>query len=172
MNWRNIRVIILQEQEFYIYIIQGSMDDYRISFSGKNDLYPNYMDNFKFFEDCFISSKQSISYYLFNDEGIKILETAKNKIRVLRDKKVSFYIQVAIKKSNKIIFSFEDIICKRGKVSGPVLNINKEIFSENFIRILFKKYFEPMFQGERYLSKFQRQSEIVANCEFNFSKID
>ena len=156
--------------EYSLYIIKGDINDYKIQFvSLEDDDYPDYMDNFKFFDDCFQNSEQLISDFLRDSKGKEIVSIFEEEIKKIRAEGKSFYIEVRLKETNEVIICFDDSIIRRGKTSGPILSISTSFFNKTFIDKFWRESFKPLLQFERYYSRFNSAPNVYPNCKHNIT---
>jgi nitrate reductase NapAB chaperone NapD len=126
------------------------------------------MNKFSSIEECFVNIKSKKGEFEVNGDNHNLLEQIKVDINSLRRLGHSFFYFVGNKNSpNEIIFSFEDVIKHRSKVTGPRILISNIYFSKTESDIFFEDYIKPKFSNERYYTTFETTKSIHLYLPFN-----
>jgi hypothetical protein len=125
------------------------------------------MNKFSSIEDCFANIKIKKGEFEVNGDNYKLLEQLKVDINVLRALDQSFFYFVKKNNSNELIFSFEDVIQHRSKVSGPRILISNIFFSKTETDYFFEYYIKPKFSNEKYYTTFETTKNIHFYLPFN-----
>jgi hypothetical protein len=141
-----------------IQLTTGKVDDKR----------QKIMNKFSSIEDCFANIKIKKGEFEVNGDNYKLLEQIKVDINVLRGLGQSFFYFISKKNnSNELIFSFEDVIQHRSKVSGPRILISNIYFTKNQTDYFFEDYINPKFSNERYYTTFETTKNIHFYLPYN-----
>jgi len=147
--------------EYTISTHQGTLSAFEIQFVGVNEYYPNHMNSYSSIKDCFDNYQETVETHDLDKRGHQIMEIVKDTINELRKTEQSFLIVVS--QGDTIIFTFDDNILRRSKVSGVLCNINSSYYSKSYIDKFFKEFFKPMLEYTRYYSSYLRSDTITLN---------
>lgn len=126
------------------------------------------MNKFSSIEECFVYIKSKNGEFEVNGDNYNLLEQIKVDINSLRRLGQSFFYFVSNKNNpNEIIFSFEDVIQHRSKVTGPRILISNIYFNKTESDIFFEDYIRPKFSKERYYTTFETTKSIHLYLPFN-----
>lgn len=158
----------INEYMYHLFVGEAKNSGIRISCAEIDKDQQEYMNKFDNIHNCFIDCKSKSSKFDLSINNIKLLDQIKVDVENMRSINRSFFYFISeINNPFNVIFSFEDIIQNRSKVSGPRFIISTNYFSKSECDVFFEDYVKARYSRERYYTTFKTTERIKLYLPLN-----